>query len=92
MKKPVLTPKKRGRPAGGKANKESKAMLATKFVEAALTADVDTDDFLGKSGKNTAAKTDKTSPSDIPKGTPENKKDMDEIRMPVYSSQQEGEG
>ena len=89
MKKPVLTPKKRGRPAGSKTNKESKASIATKFVDAALTADVDTDDFLGKSGKNTAAK---TSPSDIPKGTPENKKDMDEIRMPVYSSQQEEEG
>ena len=64
--------------------------MATSFVSdlamSKLVADIDTDDFLGKSGKNTAAK---TSPS--AKETPDGK-DMDEIRMPIYSSQHEDEG
>ena len=86
MKKPVVTPKKRGRPAGIKKT-DDMTKIATSLVSnlamSKLAADIDTDDFLGK---NTAAK---TSPST--KETPDGK-DMDEIRMPMYSSQHEDEG
>ena len=84
-----MTPKKRGRPAGNKKTDDMTKMatsLVSDLAMSKLAADIDTDDFLGKSGKNTAAK---TSPS--AKETPDGK-DMDEIRMPIYSSQLEDEG